>query len=207
MEYSHSGTKCATELQPFWAREGTFITGTVQPPVANARVQLVVRDIATESAVSSESGTFSFGPYYDVDKDCEIVVEKQGFEFIAKKIDETSFAVQSIKLVKVEVAVSIKRDDKSGVLIALAGMQHGHRSNAQTNSEGIASFWKLPADSYYIKPMLKEYEFAPAFIQVELSGMEDERVAFEAMRTGFSAFGVVSSLNNQVSTRSSVLET
>ena len=207
LEFSHSGIQCPPQLQPFSARHGTFVTGTIRPVLQDAHVQLVLKGVVVGQVTSSATGTFSFGPYYDIDTDVDIIIEKQGYEFVISKIDgeNISFSVVCLKLVRMEVIVSMNKEDKSGVLIALAGSRHKHRSNAQTDANGVVSFWKLPADSYYIKPMLKEYNFDPPFVQIEVDGTLDERVQFEAKRTGFSVFGNVTSLNRQVRSGESFL--
>ena len=200
LEFSHSGIKCAPQLQSFSAKHGTFVTGTIQPVLQDAHVQLLLKGVVVDQAASSATGTFSFGPYYDIDTDVDIIIEKQGYEFVVSKIDgeNISFSVVCLKLIKMEVTISMSKEDKSGVLVALAGSRHKHRSNAQTDANGVVSFWKLPADSYYIKPMLKEYNFDPPFVQIEVDGTLDEQVQFEAKRTGFSVFGNMTSLNRQV---------
>lgn len=174
------------------------MTGTIEPSVDKAEVQLMLNGIVVEQTTTSSTGTFSFGPFYEIDKACEVIIEKPGFEFVVSKINDNRFSVKSVKLVKVEVAIFMKDEDKSGVLVALAGSGHGHRSNAQTNQEGIVSFWKLPADSYYIKPMLKEYDFEPPFVEIQVDGSQDESVEFQATRTGFSVFGNTTGLKQQV---------
>lgn len=185
-------------MQPFVARNGIRIAGVIQPPVEDARIQLVQKGTVLEETRSSIEGLFMFGPYFEMDEDVEIHVEKQGFEFAISKKEPFTFSVQSSKLVKVEVRIEMDNADKSGVVVALAGSRQSHRSNAQTNKEGIVAFWKLPIDSYYIKPLLKEYEFEPPFVQLEVDGTQDKTIAFDARRIGFSVYGIVLGLNDQV---------
>lgn len=196
--FSHSGSNCAPDLDPFIAKEGIFVKGLIHPSVEGAEVELWLNGVVISESNSFQNGSFQFGPYYEDTDDYHVLVEKPGFEFsVTKTAIPHFFQVEATKLVKVEVSIAqMKRRDKSGVLVTITGIKKGFRKNAETNEEGLVSFWKLPGDSYYIKPLFKEFEFQPSFHQIEVDGNRDEFVSFTAIRTGFSALGLVLSLNN-----------
>lgn len=196
--YSHSGSNCAPDLDPFQGKEGIFVKGLIHPPVVGAEVELWLNGVVVGESTSYQNGTFQFGPYYEDTNDYHLLIEKPGFEFsVTKTAIPHFFQVEGTRLVKVEVSIQqMKRKDKSGVLVTITGIKKGFRKNAETNEEGLVSFWKLPEDSYYIKPLLKEFEFQPNFHQIEVDGNRDEFVSFIGIRTGFSALGIVLSLNN-----------
>lgn len=98
---------------------------------------------------------------------------------------------------KVEVRVDVPGQDKEGVLVVLTGGER-YRSNAQTDSKGMVTFWDLPPSTYYLKPVLKEYEFKPALNEVVVEDGKDELVEFQATRTAFSVSGVVQGFPSKV---------
>lgn len=100
-------------------------------------------------------------------------------------------------MLKVEVQVDVPGKDKEGVLVVLTGGKR-YRSNAQTDSKGMVTFWDLPPATYYLKPVLKEYEFQPALTEVVVEDGKDELVKFQATRTAFSVSGIVQGFPDEV---------
>ena len=79
------------------------------------------------------------------------------------------------------------------VLVSLSG--HGLRNNCQTNEHGHCRFRNLFPDQYYVYPLLKEYEFTPTSLNVDVNEGQGVGRHFVAVRNAYSVFGSVTSLS------------
>lgn len=93
--------------------------------------------------------------------------------------------------------MELESQDKEGILVILTGGER-YRNNAQTDSRGMVSFWDLPPATYYLKPVLKEYEFTPSIAEVVVDG-KDKQVVFEAKQTAYSVSGTITNFLDKVS--------
>lgn len=93
--------------------------------------------------------------------------------------------------------MELEGKDKEGILVILTGGER-YRSNAQTDAQGTVSFWDLPPATYYLKPVLKEYEFNPSTAEVTVEDGKDELFTFGAKRTAYSVSGSVKSFTDKV---------
>ncbi|GMH37506.1 hypothetical protein BSKO_05379 [Bryopsis sp. KO-2023] len=200
MELVNSGKGCQPEMKSFAAKRGLFVKASTEPPVAG--VQVVLTGAGGKVFGKSEtdaSGSVSFGPLHDNQKYSVQKMEKTGYEFENKGSSEdlTSFVFRAKQLAKVEVQINIPGEDKQGVLVVLTGGDR-YRSNGKTDKNGVVSFWNLPPSAYYIKPVLKEYEFTPGVKDVTVEDGKDELVSFEAERTAFSVSGSIKGFTDKV---------
>lgn len=89
--------------------------------------------------------------------------------------------------------------EKDGILVVLTGGD-AFRETKHTDKDGKVIFLNCPTSSkeYYVKPMLKEYEFTPSSHSIKIRDGQDEKIAFNAKKTSFSIYGKIKTLNKKV---------
>eukprot|EP01096_Ripella_sp_DP13-Kostka_P006743 TRINITY_DN2438_c0_g1_i1.p1 TRINITY_DN2438_c0_g1~~TRINITY_DN2438_c0_g1_i1.p1 ORF type:complete len:1216 (+),score=649.91 TRINITY_DN2438_c0_g1_i1:168-3650(+) len=195
-----SQMSCVESVPSFQARAGKWFSGTVQP--IQAGVLISVLDAQTQTALTQftteADGSFKIGPLYD-DIQYDYRAEKAGYHFLLDK-DETTF--RTVKLSEIHVTVSDPNNFEPGtetplrvdsVLISLSS-DRSYRNNSIARN-GFLSFSQLFPGSYFLKPSLKEYEFTPSSLSIDLDEGHTHNADFSAKRIAFSAFGRVRSLN------------
>eukprot|EP01105_Mastigella_eilhardi_P007266 TRINITY_DN18768_c0_g1_i1.p1 TRINITY_DN18768_c0_g1~~TRINITY_DN18768_c0_g1_i1.p1 ORF type:complete len:1170 (-),score=265.90 TRINITY_DN18768_c0_g1_i1:42-3062(-) len=184
------GSTCPPAVAAFAARAGRFVSGRVTPSVEGA--EIAVRNGAGDVVARlrvNEEGTFRTGPLdpdLKYEAECSAAgyaCEREGkdFDFVAKKL-------ASIRVRIMEEGSGVL----AGVLVSISGVTF--RSNTQTDAAGEVAAASLQPGQYFIKPLLREYTFAPATAVVALAGGEDHVATFAARRTLFSVIGTVRSL-------------
>merc|ERR1712226_1215968 len=81
-----------------------------------------------------------------------------------------------------------------GVLVSLSGGETNYRTNEQTGPNGSLSFLALSPGEYFVKPVLKEYDFEPKSKLIMVKEGAEEVVEIVGKRVAFSAFGTLTSL-------------
>jgi hypothetical protein len=109
--------------------------------------------------------------------------------FYLKSIGDNSFSCQKLgKIVVTILAGEGAEEVLPSVLLSLSG-DHGYRKNAATSAGAGFSFNDLFPGSFYLRPLLKEYSFAPAAQAIEVGSGEIKEVAFSARRIAYRYFG------------------
>ena len=201
----------SSELTSFQARPGLFLDGNVIPPIAD--VQITVRyaessaskgskashdedDIVVRTTTSSD-GRFRAGPLYD---DVKYLTDayKAGFHFtVEDDQDAIPTTFRSVRLGRVQIAVTINGEPLGGVLALLSGA-NSYKGKDTTNLEsGLVEFDGLFPGAYFVRPVLKEYEFEPRNVAFDVVEGTTKRIDFVATRTGYSCFGRVRSLTGE----------
>jgi len=186
---------CPTSVPPFAARPGLFLSGSVTPPVSGAQVTVTDNSdsgVAVQVTVDN-TGAYRAGPLYD-DKDYSVDLSFDGYLFTA---DSTGLNFKAQQLGRISLRVVVDGGDVmaglADVYLSLSGL--GQRSSNRTDSNGEYDFKNLKPGTYTLRPLLKEYEFQPASLSVDVEESTHSQQSFLATRSAFSVFGHVSSLN------------
>ena len=83
----------------------------------------------------------------------------------------------------------------SGEIEEVYGGENTFRSNVKTHGNGTRSFAGLFPGNYFIRPVLKEYEFQPQGQSVQVLEGKPHSVHFRSVRVSFSCYGSVTTLN------------
>ncbi|XP_074267787.1 uncharacterized protein LOC141591371 [Silene latifolia] len=199
---AHDG--CLAPVPIFTGRLGLYIEGSVSPPISGVNMRIIAAgdshnaplkkgELALETTTGPD-GDFLAGPLYD---DISYTVEASKPGYHLKAVGPHSFSCQ--KLGQVCVRIYSKEDAEEpfpSVLLSLSG-EDGYRNNSITGVGGRFIFEDLFPGSFYLRPLLKEYAFAPRAQAIELGSGEAREVVFEATRVAYSAMGVVTLLSGQ----------
>ena len=99
-------------------------------------------------------------------------------------------------------SVVVRMVDEQGaplpeVLVSLSGGETNYRTNEQTGPNGSLSFLGLSPGEYFVKPVLKEYEFEPRSKLITVKEGAEEVVEVTAKRIAFSLYGSVTGLKGE----------
>lgn len=179
------------------ATKGLLINGKTNPPIAEAKVTLLFPknpELTPQITQTTPTGEFKFGPI-DAGLQVELVAEKESYVFSAW--DQASGTFKGHKLCEIIVTV---KDDKGerlpGVLLSLSGAE-SYRKNLVTGEDGTIKFHSLSPSEYYLRAMMKEYEFRPNSKLIEVREGATVMEELRGTRTAFSIFGTITSLNGE----------
>lgn len=138
---------------------GLFLNGTIEPPIEGVNIKVFVKDSGNLFAetVTDETGSFLVGPLED-ESDYLVNAEIEGYVFTPLNESGKFYA---FKLA--EILVEVLDEDGSplpGVLLSLSG-DTDYRKNSITQADGKLSFTDLGPGQYFLRPMLKEFNFDP----------------------------------------------
>eukprot|EP01114_Cavostelium_apophysatum_P010153 TRINITY_DN2361_c0_g1_i6.p1 TRINITY_DN2361_c0_g1~~TRINITY_DN2361_c0_g1_i6.p1 ORF type:complete len:1184 (-),score=357.86 TRINITY_DN2361_c0_g1_i6:30-3581(-) len=187
-----STPECPATLETIEGRPGLFIEGKID---GGADVQVTAYSTDDNEAVASiqtgKDGKYKIGPLYD-DVEYQIVANKEGYNFE----ETTARNFKAFKLAKLTIAV-LDQAKKAvpRVLLSLSG--ENFRTNNITNANGELNIYNLVPGEYFVRPMLKEYNFEPSSKTITVEQGQDHRADFVAKRVAFSCYGSLISLNGE----------
>ena len=148
---------CIMEPIYFDTEKGSFIEGSVNPPIEGVDVIGSNDNNPTEvvKVKTDKSGHFKFGPISKETK-FSITVEKEGYKFTELKNN----VFQSIKLseLRVNFIDSETKQPLGEVLASISGVGN-YRSNKVIGETGTQNYIDLRPGEYYIVAVLQEYKF------------------------------------------------
>jgi len=188
-----SDTVCPTNVPVFHGRQGTFVSGSIAPPVRGVLITLTSpgeHDLKL-TQITDEKGAYSIGPLHN-NLEYKVRAEKQGYN-IHSSGDGHDFT--ALKLSKLTVIIAEGGSPLGGVLVSVSGTQ-GYRNNVVLDDTPLVLTGLVPGE-YFIRPILKEYKFTPSSKMLTVSeGLEIE-VELNAERVAYSCYGYVTTLNGR----------
>ena len=179
---------CTERVQPYHGSRGIYIEGKVSPPVSQVAIELVIND-EVHVLKSDERGYYRYGPV-DSETKHTVTASKDGYEIVP---DEKFGDFKATKLGFISVRISnTDGQPLPGVLLSLTGLQY--RNNSITGETGILTYTHLPPGQYFIKPLLKEYDFSPVSQSINIEKETESTLEITAKQVAFSCFGKVTSL-------------
>ena len=204
----------------WWQLEGvevTAVVGATSPTTAHLTVGAVAA-----TGVSTSTGSYRVGPLHAAAK-YVFSARKEGYHFRSLVHDGSSFIHQRLGDVNVNV-VDKNGAGVDGVLVSLSSDAYRNNSATNANGQvcglhtvghcllpGWHHAWhsvvcvcrcayQVVAGSlfpgvYFVRPMLKEYSFAPSAADITVDEGGSVSVTFTATRVAYSAFGRVVALN------------
>ncbi|CAH1153826.1 unnamed protein product [Phaedon cochleariae] len=178
----------------FVTTRGKIFEGKIIPPLPGVTVTVESSD--TESLVieTDSSGVFKFPPL-DSKKDYTITAKKESFVLTGPDASG-NFMAHKLAEIIVEIVDGSDNIPLSGVLLSLSGDEN-YRKNLQSGENGQISFNSLSPMEYFLRPMMKEYQFEPKSMTIPVQEGQTVNVKLLAKRVAFSAFGQVVSLNGE----------
>ncbi|CAG0885277.1 unnamed protein product [Cyprideis torosa] len=187
---------CMIDVANFQGVQGVFLNGVVVPPLADARVEVRVKEGQNEMMKSSSTGLdgkYIVGPLPKENK-YDVVVVKEGYQLT--EIESGRWKAMKLASIVVEAKEKDSGNSLDGAVVTLAGGD-SQRENKLTNEDGKLTFWSLLPGEYFIRPILKEYKFTPTSQIVTLVEGQSVTVAFEGERVAYSVRGKIFSLTGE----------
>jgi len=149
---------------------------------------------ATTYVTSNAEGEYIAGPFVHP-SGFKITPEMTGYTFKELSNDSYSFTVH--QLAKIQVKVESGAEPLPSVLLSLSG-PNTYRQNKITDAKGEMTFGELQPGQYYLKALLKEFQFEPSSTHIDLNEQETKQFTLKARRESFSLYGQLSSLGGEL---------
>lgn len=160
----------------FIASKGLVIMGKTEPAIAGVKVYLNFpknKNLSTITTSTNNAGEFKF-PTVDPTVNYELKAEKDSYVF--SEFDLTTNTFHGHKLC--EIIVNVKDEsvkELANVVVSLSGGEN-YRKNLATDANGEIVFHSLKPGKYYLRAMMKEYEFKPNSQTLDIKDGETIRV-------------------------------
>lgn len=155
----------------FIATKGLVVAGKTDPLIADVTVQLTFPknpELNALTSTTNPAGEFKF-PTIDPTLDYELKATKESYIF--SDYDAVRNVFNGHKLC--EIIVSVKDEEGKelpGVVISIGS--ENYRKNLATATNGEIKFHSLKPGKYYLRAMMKEYDFKPNSQTVEIKDGE-----------------------------------
>jgi len=182
---------CQQDSVIFTATKGLFVSGSITPALEGATVTLDSDQLDQLVTVTTdEKGSYSLGPF---PRDIKYTVKTSKLGYVITETKPGNFAAKKLASVLVRIS-DVSGNQLAGVVVSLSGGETNYRTNEQTGPNGSLSFLALSPGEYFVKPVLKEYEFEPKSKLITVKEGAEEVVDIVGTRVAFSLFGSLTSL-------------
>ena len=182
---------CQLDLVKFTATKGLFVSGSVSPALEGVHVVLESEQLGEPVTTETDKqGKYSMGPF---SRDISYKLRAEKLGFVISETKAGSFSAKKLASVVVTV-VDSSGAKLAGVVVSLSGGEKNFRTNEQTGPNGSLSFLALSPGEYFVKPVLKEYDFEPKSKLITVKEGAEEVVEIVGTRVAFSVFGSLTSL-------------
>lgn len=186
---------CVDVAFNFIATKGLVISGRTEPKIADVLVSLAFPknpELSPMVTKTNAAGVFRF-PTIDPTIDYELKAEKESYIF--SEYDSGRNIFNGHKLC--EIIVQVKDEEAkelAGVVISLSGGEN-YRKNLATDANGEIKFHSLMPGKFYLRAMMKEYDFKPNSQTVEIKDGETLNIELKGKRVAYSVLGKVTTLS------------
>lgn len=166
---------CIEVAVNFIATKGLVIAGKTEPLIGDVSVNLIFPknpEMASMVTTTNSVGEFKF-PTIDPTIDFELKAEKESYTFAAFDAGRNVFVGNKL----CEIIVQVQDEEAkelSGVVISVSGGDNYRKNLATVNGE--IKFHSLRPGKYYLRAMMKEYDFKPNSQTLEIKDGETVNV-------------------------------
>lgn len=158
---------CVDVAVNFIATKGLVITGRTEPKISDVKVTLSFpknNELSHVQTTTNVGGEFKF-PTIDPTLDFELKAEKESYVF--QDYDATRNIFEGHKLCEIIVLVKDEESKElANAVISLAS--ENYRKNLPTSTNGEIKFHSLKPGKYFLRAMMKEYDFKPNSQTIEI---------------------------------------
>lgn len=168
---------CVDVAFNFIATKGLVVTGKTDPIISDVVVTLTFPKNPEQSSMvtsTNSAGEFKF-PTIDPTIDFEVRAEKESYIFSDFEVGRNLFYGHKL----CEIIVRVKDEsakELSNVVISLSGGEN-YRKNLATAVNGEIKFHSLKPGKYFLRAMMKEYDFKPNSQTLEIKDGETVTIA------------------------------
>jgi len=184
---------CQLDSVVFTATRGLFVSGQIYPPLEGVEITLSSNQLPSSmTLLTDDQGSYSVGPF---PKDLKYSVKAEKLGYVISEVEGQPGNFNAKKLASVVVkVVDGNGNGLPGVVVSLSGGEENYRTNELTGEGGSLSFLALSPGEYFVKPVLKEFEFTPKSKLISVTEGAEEVVTVVGKRVAFSVFGILTGL-------------
>ncbi|KAF5281325.1 hypothetical protein FQR65_LT02955 [Abscondita terminalis] len=200
---SISGHEDCTNLGvQFKAVKGQVFQGKIIPPIEGALITIETENSDSLMTETDSAGKYKFPPQDD-SKKYKITAKKDTYVLVGPN-PAGDFIAHKLAEVIVEVIDDTDNIPLQGALLSLSG-DESYRSNLQTGEDGKISFPSLSPSEYFLRPMMKEYQFEPSSKIIDVKEGVTVNVKLRGKRVAYSGFGQITTLNGEPEERVTIV--
>ncbi|KAG5674083.1 hypothetical protein PVAND_004070 [Polypedilum vanderplanki] len=193
-EIRGAAADCVDVAFNFIATKGLVINGKTKPAIDQTVITLSFpknNELSPITTLTNKNGEFKF-PTIDPTVDYELKAEKESYVF--QDYDATRNIFEGHKLC--EIIVRVKDEEAKELANAVISMSgDNYRKNLPTASNGEIKFHSLKPGKYFLRAMMKEYEFKPNSQTIDIKDGETLTIDLSAKRVAYSVFGKITTLS------------
>ncbi|XP_037298706.1 nodal modulator 3 isoform X3 [Manduca sexta] len=182
--FEHTMYLAEGEVRWVSARSSSLVVGGAKP-VPQVTLTLTGEDDLKLTQVTTEDGTYKFGPL-DASKDYVITAEKESYVFTGPD-EKGDIIAHKLAEILVQLVDDADESPLQGALVSVSG--GSYRRNVASGSDGALRFAALRPDTYYVKPHMKEYRFAPPHEIVPVTDGRTHKLTLRGVRVAWSCSG------------------
>jgi hypothetical protein len=194
--------QCVENAVTFSGKTGLFINGEIIPKLEGVNIEIKNNENVLVTTTTDSHGKYIAGPF---DSEFVLQVDAQKEGYVLKPVDGKLGHFEALKMAS--LIIQIKTEDNQplpGVLISLSGGADNFRKNSITSLNGELNLNELHSGQYFMRVMMKEYEFEPSSKMIDVSQGSTVRIEVKAKKVAFSYFGSTVSLNGDAANGVSV---
>lgn len=185
---------CPEKVPLFEGSLGVILSGNIGPdPLEGVAITVTLEGEEEIHTTTNEQGQYRIGPIHG-GRSYTVSATLEGYSFKPLPDDPLSFSSLKLGHIKIEVKEKETNSPLSSVLLSLSGSD-GFRSNNFTKLNGKLEYRDLVPGEYFLKPLLREFEFIPSSTSVSLEAGVVEEITYTGQRVQFGCSGRVTSLN------------
>ncbi|KAK4872067.1 hypothetical protein RN001_016191 [Aquatica leii] len=186
----------------FKAVKGRVFRGKIIPSIQGALITIETENSDSLMTETDAEGKYKFPPQDD-SKQYKITAKKDTYVLVGPNA-AGDFIAHKLAEVIVEVIDHNDNAPLQGALLSLSGGE-SYRSNLQTAEDGKITFPSLRPSEYFLRPMMKEYQFEPSSKIIEVKEGVTVNVKLRGKRVAYSGFGQVTTLNGEPEERITIV--
>ncbi|KAF7996738.1 hypothetical protein HCN44_002384 [Aphidius gifuensis] len=192
---------CNDDVATFNGHVGIIISGSIQPPMDDVTIKIFGNDknVPVHTMITDKTGKYMIGPLSRT-INYTVTADKIGYTITGPDANGVFLAHKLAEII-INVIDDNTKLPLNGVLLSLSGGNNGnYRKNSITNNNGQLVFNSLSPGDYYLRPMMKEYQFDLSLKIIKINEGETMKIILHGNRIAFSAYGIVKALNGEAET-------
>ena len=170
----------------FEVLKGIEYRGRILPAIEGVQIIAKSNDIVVATVLSNSHGEYSLGSFPS-NVHLTLSATKYGYS-ISKR--ENSLDFDAVKLASISITFESQNNLISkGILLALSRSDGFKYTITTTSEETFIN--ELEPGTYYLRPLLREYQFTPNQISFELHPSSHQHLNFSVLKTRFGISGEV----------------
>jgi len=189
-----SFSTCSESALQFEIIKGIEYKGRVFPPIMDVTVIAYSNGKIISVVSTNINGEYSLGSFPS-NQNISIAANKTYYQLTQRS---GTYDFDAIKLSSISVIFENGSNLKTeGILLAISRSDGYKNSFIMEKSQEEATITDLVPGVYFVKPILREYQFTPSQVLVEMKASSHQTISFSVNKTRFGISGIVQRITGE----------